>query len=378
MIRVMPPPDPRSLLPPLLACLPTAFASPRPPPALLPLLSPILRQRVQLLATTTSSPTESWLPLLCWDSELAQRLVHLITESDAFELHPTSGEIEFGSIEQLKYRSLDEETLQARIRAPDMGLEIIVLWCEGTEDGEGHGWRVSEVRPLDHTEDVNPDQWRLSATEAEEQCRQKAFEEAVRETHGPTSGLGPKFLKDDDADYWAQYDDTPSRTPGARHSPGPHLPTSHDKRARTTSEAEYFERYAQVQPEMDSSDNSISREAIGESTLNGDTIVSASRFPQPEPDNSLSNGVKSQQTEIIDTHISNPTASPPSSGPATVSRLEALAGSHSPTDLAVRQHVSMSIKSLFRLCRGTGIEGSDFGDMVRTELETLSMMEDDG
>ena len=120
MVQYIPTPDYRSLLPPLLACLPTAFVSPRPPPALLPLLSPISRQRVQHLAAIATSSADSWLPLLCWESEPAQRLVDLVSESNAFELHPASGEIDFGDVEKILYRQLDEETLQARMVVTDM------------------------------------------------------------------------------------------------------------------------------------------------------------------------------------------------------------------------------------------------------------------
>ncbi|KAL9032118.1 MAG: hypothetical protein Q9180_006688, partial [Flavoplaca navasiana] len=74
----IPPPAAETLLPPLLACLPTAFASTRPPPALLPLLSPILRQRVQLLSGSTSSPSDSWLTKLTWDPTKAEGLAPVV------------------------------------------------------------------------------------------------------------------------------------------------------------------------------------------------------------------------------------------------------------------------------------------------------------
>src|ERR1700722_5722616 len=103
MVMYIPPPAPRDLLPPLLACLPTAFASSRPPPALLPLLSPILRQRVQLLSC------ESWLPLLCWDAHAASKLPGII-ENIQLEPPPVSGEVELRDVETIQYRRLDPET----------------------------------------------------------------------------------------------------------------------------------------------------------------------------------------------------------------------------------------------------------------------------
>ncbi len=146
MVQFIPPPDTRLLLPPLLACLPTAFASPRPPPALLPLLSPILRQRLQLLSAHAASSSDSWLPLLCWNATSAEELPGII-ESDKFELHPVSGDVEISDIDQLKYRRLDNETLHARVVVSEYRLGIIYLWCEGDQEGGGTGWRVSEVTP---------------------------------------------------------------------------------------------------------------------------------------------------------------------------------------------------------------------------------------
>ncbi|KAL9130804.1 MAG: hypothetical protein Q9217_001107 [Psora testacea] len=390
MVQYIPPPDPRNLLPPLLACLPTAFASPRPPPALLPLLTPILRQRVQLLAATTPSPSESWLPLLCWKSELAQRLIDTVTESDAFELHPISGEIEFGPIEPLKYRRLDDETLQARIAASEMRLTILVLWCEGDQEGQGNGWRVAEVRPLDDEENISSGQWCSSMTEAEEQARRKDFEEAVQERDEPTAatnGGGSSTAKDDDDDYWNQYDNTPGRSPEADRSPDLILNANQNKHAKITSEAEYFARYAQVHPEMDNEEQSEVRAAIGESTLNDEAINSTtetapqyeSRDPISTDRSSEENHTKTNITTTTDPNLNHPTAIPPSSGQATVSHLEALASSEAPTfptERAVRQHISTSIKSLFRLCKDSGIERADFEQIVKTEMEMLGMVED--
>jgi hypothetical protein len=145
MFQYIPPPDPRTLLPPLLACLPTAFASPRPPPALLPLYL-LIRQRVQLLSSSTSS-ADSWLPLLCWHTTNSQKLASIV-ESDAFELHPVSGEIEFKDVEQVNYRRLDPETLHAEVVMTDLSLVITYLWCVD-EEGGGTGWRVAELGPID-------------------------------------------------------------------------------------------------------------------------------------------------------------------------------------------------------------------------------------
>ena len=379
MVQYIPTPDYRSLLPPLLACLPIAFVSPRPPPALLPLLSPISRQRVQHLAAIATSSADSWLPLLCWESEPAQRLVDLVSESNAFELHPASGEIDFGDVEKILYRQLDEETLQARMVVTDMGLIVIYLWCEGDQEGGGNGWRVLEVRPLESEGDNSSVGWWASMAQAEKKAKDKMMDDALREgednsvAEGGGSGVPPitggEEGEHDDDDYWAQYDQTPwGRTPAAK-SPGPS--TTMNSHARMTSEADYYAQYAQVQPEMDNDDPSESRGSLGES---------AHQSAQPElapVQGSIFCLPSELGRDSADLDLNYPAASSPRTRSTTISRLEETAESQSMAEVAVKRHISTSIKSLFRLCRSTGIERLDFDRMIRTELETLSMMTED-
>ncbi|MCJ1455538.1 hypothetical protein MMC28_005893 [Mycoblastus sanguinarius] len=380
MVQYTPPPDHRNLLPPLLACLPTSFVSPRPPPALLPLLSPVLRQRVQLLAGNASTPSNSWLPLLCWESEPAQKLVDIIRESDAFELHPVSGEIDFGDVEQVTYRRLDEETLQARVVLVDLELVVIYLWCKGDQEGGGNGWRVSEVRPSEDQGDISSNNWWPSMQVADAKAQEKMMHDALRHGEDNTvtereSNVVDDEQNDDDA-YWAQYDDPQRNDP--KRSPGPG--STAERHNRTTSEADYYERYAQVQPEMDNDDPFENRGTIGESTLNGDAITSSVRqAPQTGdiPAQSSYALPNASGPESAEPNISHPTVSSTTDGPAAISRLENSAASQSSTEMGVRQHLSNSIKSLFRLARSSGIDRLDFDRMVRTELETLSMMEED-
>src|SRR6266487_4225572 len=117
MVASVPLPQPRTLLPPFIACLQTAGLSIRPPPALLPLLSPILRQRVQLF-TSTATASEgqthqrqvSWLSLLCWNEDVASKLPAIVEKyADKFEPHPVSGEIEMEAFDEgkMQYRRVD-------------------------------------------------------------------------------------------------------------------------------------------------------------------------------------------------------------------------------------------------------------------------------
>ena len=314
----------------------------------------------------------------------------VVSESDAFELHPVSGEIDFGEVANILYRRLDEETLQAKIVVTDMALVVIYLWCAGDPEGGSDGWHASEVRPLEGDETVTSDTWWPTMAQADESFQNKMMDEALRHgeentvTQRPTNNV-PTIVEDqsdDDDDYWAQYDQTPGgRTPAAK-SPGPS--TALNTHASSTSEADHYARYAQVQPEMDSDDPSGNRDAIGESTLNGDVInPSMQQVRQPEwaPIQGpmvLPNGnANAHGDEPVDLGPCHPTATSSRPRSSTITQLEQCAQSQSVAEVAVKQHISTSIKSLFRLSRNSGIERSDFDRMVRTELVTLSMIADD-
>lgn len=373
MVQLIPPPDHRKLLPPLVACLPTAFTSPRPPPALLPLLSPILRQRVNLLVNT-SSPSESWLPLLGWKSAQAERLAAIV-HGEAFELHPVSGEIDVGDVQEITYRRLDEETLHARLGLPDLELAVFYLWCEGDQEGGGDGWRVSEVTPLERVSDVE-EKW------------SENIGDCLLET--PEAGVSMPALQwssnrmvgaadEDDEDYWARYDLTPGRIPGPSHLGPANTALDVSRRARATSEDEYYARYEEVQPEMESDDPSRDRKELGESSLNGNVVIPSSDQLPPFTGLNLSlpNTTLSSESKNDDSMINHLSGSSTSVASPTVSRLEQSAETISHGEMAIRQHVSTTIKSLFRLSRVAGISRQEFDELVRTELDTLSLLEDD-
>ena len=303
----------------------------------------------------------------------------IVSDSNAFELHPVSGEIDFGDVGNVNYRRLDEETLQARVTLTDLGLDIVYLWCEGDQEGGGNGWRVSEVRPLEENGEKSPSNWWATIDEADEKATDKMMDDAIRQGENHSITLAARDENsatddekaDNDGDYWAQYDNTPGRTPAAKLSPAPL--SSLNRHVRTTTEAEYFAQYAQVQPEMDNDDPSEYHEATGESTLNGDVLASSmgqtselASVGRPNTD-ALPNGAG---TETAANSIRQPIAGSPN-GLDTVLRLEDTAGSQAVAEVAVKQHVSTSIRSLFRLCRSCDIERCDFDQMVRTELDTL-------
>ncbi|KJY00924.1 hypothetical protein TI39_contig307g00038 [Zymoseptoria brevis] len=401
-MHLPPPPSPRDLLPPLLACLPTSFVSPRPPPALLPLLSPLLRQRVNFL---TTSGNDGWLPLLSWDPQRASRLPEVIQKMD-LEPHPVSGELELEDPRPARYKRLDEETLQCRIEVEQFGLLPVYVYCEKDEHGGTEpGWKLADLRTLDDTGDAN--EWFESPSEANDAALSQPA--AAPQTQSTSNGHAPHGSEqgeeeDDNDDYWAQYDQTPSRTPALKRSPAP-VPSStlamtSGSRPRTESEADYFARYgSEVQPALDSHDPDEDHGELGNSTLNGDSLVrgqetssneisqQANYLSSLQPHSGWSQNATTdpappqlETTRTNDTSISQPRAVSPTASIGSVDRLEQQAEAMSSSDdralVAIKQHISTDIKSLFRLARNAGMEREEFERVIRTELDVLGFMED--
>lgn len=300
-----------------------------------------------------------------------------------------SGEIEYRDVD-INYRRLDEETLQARLVMTDLDLVVIYIWCERDQEGGGDGWRVSEVTPLDSKEDGSVSAaWRDSVQEADQKSGERIIAEALRQQKVAVQGLPVmkglngndiRDIKedDDDDDYWAQYDDTPAKTSATKRSPGTSVLPQVNGRARTTSEAEYFAQYSQVQPDMDNDDPSEDRTTFGKTSLNGNVMSSSISHAPPV------NGISSEKSQkaingtsdtVTECKIDQPRASSPTAVSVAVSRMEDSAELQSNAEIAIQQHVSTSIKSLFRLSRSTGMERQEFDRLVRTELDTLDMME---
>ncbi|KAK3050013.1 hypothetical protein LTR09_008668 [Extremus antarcticus] len=385
-MHLPPPPDPRELLPPLLACLPTAFVSPRPPPALLPLLSPLLRQRVGFLAGSTSQ-SDGWLPLLSWDAEQAEKLPPVI-ERMHLEPHPVSGEVELDDTRPAKYRRLDEETLQTRLEVEQFELLPIFVWCETDEHGgTGPGWKLSELRSLEDVDDGT--EWFDTISEATDAAIEREVSQILQDgSNGGRPHVSQPDGENDDDDYWASYDRTPGRTPAPKHSPAPLTSSQTTNRQRTQSELAYFARYGvEVQPAMDAHDPDEDHPDIGESTLNGTTLSNPPPPATQQPPGQVSrpNGTAMFPADPPpEPDVSAPRAiSPTHSNSSSVERLESKAAemSHAPHSdrarMAVQQHISTDIKSLFRLAKSSGMERREFERIVTTELECLSMLEVD-
>lgn len=393
-LRIMgdPPPRPHELLPPLFACLPTAFVSPRPPPALLSLLTPILKQRVQLLSA--SSPgSDGWLPLLCWDAERASRLGGVI-ERLQIEPHPVSGEIEIGEPSRILYRRLDSETLQSRFELDEFDLVSIYLWCLGDGQDNEKGWKLAELRSLEDLEDGTS--WYGSISEANEEYGPARASQTngnhLQAANGVRKDSPQEAHKggdeDDDDAYWAAYDRTPGRTPSIPKSSPPPAASSVQipSNAQLASELKYFARYmSEVQPALDPEDPDEEALHPRESTLNGNTLL-ADRSIQHEPAESSNLGPQGYDSSFpVQAAIPNSgsaqadeihSPSPTSRRSGTpVEALEQRARSVSSAEFGIKQHISTDIKSLYRLAKSAGIDRDEFERIVRTELDVLSFMD---
>ncbi|KAK1023467.1 hypothetical protein LTR33_018053 [Friedmanniomyces endolithicus] len=420
-----PPPDSRELLPPLLACLPTAFLSPQPPPALLPALAPILRQRVAFMSTSDQRTEHGWLPLLQWDPERAAKLPEVV-ERIQLEPHPVSGELELDDVRPAKYRRLDDETLHARLEVEQFELLPVFVWCEDDEHAQtGPGWKLAELRTLEDQDDGA--EWFSSILKANDATNTHSI--AVPQATNGVNGHQPSAIpaeedkeeEDDDGSYWAAYDRTPgARTPAATRSPAPTTNNNSNNRQRTQSELEYFNRYGDVQPAMDGHDpdEEMPEEIRGESTLNGRPLNHNPHAQQPTPPTSRSLHPLDTQHKPNGAHDSaiataltqslsgadalsmprpiSPASSTHSSIDLLEEKAEAMSASASASanindaekgdgrvngddraQAGIKAHISTDIKSLFRLARSVGMERGEFVEVVGRELGVLGMFERD-
>lgn len=366
MVEFIPPPEPEALLPPLLACLPTAFVSTRPPPALLPLLSPILRQRVQIFSSVASSPSDSWLRLLCWGDQKADR-VSSILDGAVFEPHPVSGEIEVPEDLSIAYKRVDEETLRSKLDLPEYQLSVVYVWCSNDQDGGGPGWRIAELQPSGAW-DEDQSTWSTTISAANDHARERIIDDALREAESNKT-----YAEDDDEDdYWAQYDEPRGNTPAAKTQTTDAL-----QQASAGSEDAYFSQYAEVQPAMDNHDPSEDTMDAGASSLNGDifTKILQQRARAHETRDLPAAGFDAHDDEQLNA-MSHPRPASASSGSA-VAKLEQEAENQSASEVAIKQHIGTSIKSLYRLAKTTGMPRAEFQNLIHAEIELLSLSDED-
>ncbi|KAG5942379.1 hypothetical protein E4U60_007339 [Claviceps pazoutovae] len=396
MAPVISPPSPARLLAPILPALPAAAASPQPAPQVLPLLSPILRQRVQLLSGPgSSSGPEPWLRLLCYDAAKAVRLADLVS-GPALEPHPVSGEVEidWDCDAETRYRRLDQETLQALVVLSEVGLAFQLVYCLHDEEGidGANGWRIGEVTTVETSSPFTQFGGAASIAEAERLYKedksgrkdvssrggndggvlQRDIQEGGKNSSdsnknndtkdGNNSGGGDAAVdENDDDDYWDLYDKTPAQTPMGKHrSPAPVQAQGGTPSAAAAEDA-YFAQYADVQPAMDNHDPD--EEAQAQQLLNVNVAGSvAARAP-----------TERELPTLQQPHPDSPTASPAAN---TIAHLEQCAGNQTRNEFSVKQHISRTIRSLAMLATASGIDTEEFSSLVKTELELLSMVDE--
>ena len=405
--------NPQHLLAPILPALPGAAVSTTPASGLLPLLSPILRQRVQLLS---ESSTEPWLRLLCYDISKAAKLGEAVRGGN-LEPHPVSGEVEvdWSYDVQMRYKRVDEETFRAFVVMEGLGLTFLLVWCINDEAGGGDGWKVGEVSvPDDPTSPFSKFGGSSTISDAEQAFKLGGGSNSRRPTpnmgRSSSNTLGlptpdPAGNDEDDDSYWAQYDATPNRTPAhsTKPSPAPRSYGNNNNNNNTNNNAiddqeaddAYFNSYGDVQPAMDNHDPDeemetsspvapplgLSRATVQEFDVNTDHDVPNTTQPAWIPAHSPPSE-RQQDDEIrrisgLVQHHPRPESSASSGGrSATVNRLEGAAGRQEQNEFGVKQHVSRSIRSLFLLSQASGIDREEFEQMVRVELDLLGMMED--
>jgi len=323
------------------------------------------------------------------------------------------------------FRRIDEETLQAGVEVEDLGLWIRLTWCTGDAQGAGgpDGWRIGEVSVVSDAEDLITGKWEMSGWqtigEAEGKWRGESVRDSLRKSSDAANGITNSIMpnevngngkahaeekeaeEDDDDDYWAQYDNTPSRTPAAKRSPAPRTMTSYTAGIGSngnTDEDAYYAQYADVQPAMDNHDpDEAEQNGTLESTLDGNSTqallqtqleshAELSESSQAWKEHralqnsslnpTISNGNSSNKTITEHLEHPRPASSPSSNGSSAVRELERKAAGQEGSEMAVRQHIASSMKSLWRLSRGVGIDMEEFGRIVGMEVELLGMLED--
>ncbi|KZZ96019.1 hypothetical protein AAL_04315 [Moelleriella libera RCEF 2490] len=385
MAVVISPPDQAGLLAPILPALPAAAASTQPASQLLPLLSPVLRQRVRAFA---DSSTEPWLRLLCWDAAKATRLAE-IARGPSLEPHPVSGEVEidWGYDAETRYKRLDEETLQALVVLSDLGLAFKLEYCVNDSEGGGDGWRIGEVTLAEQPSPFSTFSGVSTIAEAERQFR---LERSNKNTATNKSGPFTESIEeredgnDEDDDYWARYDATPARTPAQNRSPAPVVPSPgvrvSDQPPRSPSiEDEYFSQYDDVQPAMDNHDpdeEAQATELLGRHAMSSSATAASAFVPMGEHSNQLGAIRPDASNAEIALQHPRPESSASSNGSKTVAKLEETAGKQAQSEFGVKQHVSRSIRSLYMLSRTSGIDREEFERLVKTELDLLGMMDE--
>ena len=329
--------------------------------------------------------------MLCYDPASASKLVETVT-SGKLEPHPVSGEVEidWDYDTEIRFRRLDEETLQALVVLTEIGIAFRLVHCVGDAEGNADGWRIGEVTvTLEQSLPLAEFGGFFSIAEAEQKftASQNGLPNPVTASNGTRLSVTKSNAGDEDDGYWDQYDKTPgARTPSQKPSPGPGMTLGSNQ--RTTDDADYFSQYDGVQPAMDNYDPDedmghqsaaapappLGLDQDGHAKVPSVAEAPLQAFVDAVGERRDTRGTEEEQRSTAAVYHPRPESSAGSVGSQTVAKLEETAGRQEQNEFGVRQHVSRSIRSLFQLSQASGIDRDEFEDMVKRELDLLGMM----
>lgn len=362
-------------------------------------------------------------------------------KGEELEPHPVSGEVEihidwagrFGEPPAM-YQRADIETLRMRITISDLGILAYGTYCPDDTEGSKDGWRISSVRPIPSSQDVDHREgdWWASIPDAEEfytYCHTKQDDVAnkvyeppsIKTTSASKSEEKEKVgeeeeEEDDDAAYWAQYDNASARATPAAVAPSNPSPAPYNLNKQTAEDA-YFAQYSSVQPAMDSHDpdevvpegvapgldsglgaehaksykdisppNMISTDANPIPLIENDgrILIYAPRPHSGSQSSRASSGLRSaivsnleEAAEKSSPQGDSPVFVSPPSPESQVSRLsEGSVDRETQAEVAVRQHISASLKSMWRLAKAMGVDQESFKELVEREAALCALNED--
>lgn len=325
------------------------------------------------MRSSNSTAEDTWLALLTWSAAAGPKLsAHLATQE--FIPHPSSGELEIGETNLKGFQRQDKETIRACMELLELDVEVIYMWIGNDPEGEDDGWKIQDVRL---SKDREEQKWYPTIGEADQVFYDQASSYSVPSISPPAFASAPQQAavtedgEDEDDDYWNMYDRTPARTPI--------VPQKQD----APSEDTYYARYGDVQPALEPEPPSASSNPItiplgaqnSYSPLSTQTANTASTTPPTALSSSFMSH-KDDHTTV--THAPRPisVASSSSSTRESIARLEENAALRMQSEVGVKQHISTTIKSLYRLSKAAGIQRDEFERMVQTELSVLAMMDE--
>ncbi len=340
------------LVPPLLACLSTASVSPQPSPALVQLLSPILQQRLHLLADSANT-SEQWLSHLCWEPDQAEKLLKLV-ERSPWEPHPVSGDIEFILAEPVLFRKWDADTLKARVVLQDSSLEIGYVWCLGSEDA-GPEWRLGGLSVADgNPEDIS--QWHRTLADASSAFDMIVQQDTSRNGEEKEASVVLVDGENNEEDsYWSQYDNAPLSGAATPFNRPPGVAPRSNLQQQESSDDAFYAQYESVQPALDHSSED----------------TNAGRIEAPEPARRITgrdqDGGPSDLLIAIEQGVEQRDA-PQAAGEQPGGHVR----SGTATQQGVRDYIRRDLRNLQQLAQSAGIDVDDFKAIVTAEVAILT------